>query len=307
MRGSATPSSEWPCGPQLEAAARYVATVRRSTGLLRLRSAASLEGMAALATLLHRLPVVRAEFSDSPSGRELRSWFGATRALPVDRAPVALLRLPGTPDEYLRGRPRQALRTNIARARKAGVTCAVVRDPAEVRRAAVLIAAHRGQCPDEMVGLSGGPGVVRETCLAYDAVGDPVGMSVMVLDGPWAGLRACVTSPGHQDALAVRYLLQSQTAAHLIAREVSWLTVGGSMLLSSEGTRYFQRRTGFTPVWLRPGAPGRGCDPAPELTPDATLPRTHDRRVAVLPSVAFGGGRRGSGAVVASSHSPGPR
>ncbi|MGZ4517205.1 MAG: hypothetical protein ACXVXN_04680 [Mycobacteriaceae bacterium] len=39
---------------------------------------------------------------------------------------------------------------------------------------------------------------------------------------------------------------------HLISSGVEHLAVGGSVLLTPAGTRYFQERTGFTPMCLQP-------------------------------------------------------
>jgi hypothetical protein len=247
------PSSEWALGPLLETAARYVTAVRGAPGTAaRARAALSAEGPKALAALLRALPVVRAPFSEAPGGRELHGWFGPSRRLPVDRAPVAVLRLPATNAEYLRGRSRQALRTNVRRATEAGVVCSVVTSPSEISRSVGHLAARRDQRPGEVLRTGERPGLTRVVWVAYDSAGDPVGLSETVLDGSWAGLGALVTASAPGQARILRYLLHAHTVEQLIGQEVTSLTVAGSMLLTSEGTRYFQRRTGFEPVWLRP-------------------------------------------------------
>jgi hypothetical protein len=96
------------------------------------------------------------------------------------------------------------------------------------------------------------PGPDRLFSAAYDAAGDPVAVSHTVVDGTWAGLILMVTAVEHAQAALVRYALHAHLTGRLIDRGASTLTVGGSMLLTSAGTRYFQRRTGFTPVHLRP-------------------------------------------------------
>jgi hypothetical protein len=246
-------TSEWPQGELLETAARYVAAVRHAPGRpAQLRAVAEREGPAALGALLRSLPVVDAPFSDDPAGDEIRQWFGPARLLPLDRVPVALLRLPATGAEYLRGRSRQAMRTNITRATQAGLSCAVVTSDEELRRSVHHIATRRGQDPKDVVLRRPRRGLIRHFSLAYDAAGDPVALSEFVVDGDWAGLAALVSGHGHDDAQAARYLLHAHTMGRVLDEGASTVVVGGSMLLTSAGTRYFQRRTGFQPVWLRP-------------------------------------------------------
>jgi len=252
-------SSDWPCEADLERAVGYVAAVR-GTGspVARVRAAArDRAGLRSLLTLAAGLPVVEADFSASPSGQELRSWFRPDRRVPVDRVPVALLRLPATPAEYLRGRPRQALRTNVTRAAQAGLTAEVMTDGPELRGCVAAVAALRGQEPDRVLRAEGHPGVRQLFVVVRDRAGDPVALSESVVDGRWAGLGALVIALGHPDNQVMRYLLHVETVKALMAEGVQALTVGGSMLLTSTGTRYFQRRTGYQPVWLRPLPPGR--------------------------------------------------
>ena len=246
-------TSEWPGGDALEIAARYVADVRSTpTTAGRLRAAANRQGPRAVAQVLRSVPLVRAPFSQTAAGDELRNWFHPTRLLPLDRAPIAVLPLPASPAEYMRGRSKQALRTNLTRAADAGLVCDVATSPEEVWRSGQVIAARRGQRLEDIVLRRPRPGLVRRFTIAYDVAGDPVGLSETIVDREWAGLAVLLSSPGHADAQLIRYLLHAHTVGGLIADGVSALVVGGSMLLTSPGTRYFQRRTGFVPAWLRP-------------------------------------------------------
>ncbi|MEU2350822.1 hypothetical protein [Modestobacter sp. NPDC049651] len=268
-------SSDWPCEQALEQAVGYVAAVRAARGgTARLRAAASRPGLRAVLTLATELPVVEAPLSATPSGDELRSWFRPDRRLPFDRLPVALLRLPATQAEYLRGRARQALRTNVTRARTAGFTAAVVPVGPELRAGVEHVARLRRQDPATLVRTEGRDHLDRQFVLVHDAAGDPVALSEVVVDGDWAGLGALVIALGHADNQVMRYLLHAETTAGLIGRGVGSLTVAGSMLFTSPGTRYFQRRTGFQPVWLCPVA--RRPQPAvvPAAGPALPTPRT---------------------------------
>ena len=247
-------SSGWDCGEALEAAARYVQTVREApTAAARARAAASRDGVAAVRTVLRQLPDHPLAFSDEPAGRELRAWFRPDRRLPFNRAPVAVLELPDSPGEYLRGRSRQALRTNLTRAAAEGLRCAPVEDAGELHRIADAIAVRRTTTPDTLVRPGQLPARDRLWSAAFDASGDPVAMCQVVVDDDRAGLVLMVTAVGHASAPLVRYALHAHLAGRLVDRGVSTLAVGGSMLLTSTGTRYFQQRTGFTPVHLRAG------------------------------------------------------
>lgn len=235
----------------VDAAADYLAPIRDAAGpVAKLRAAAVPDGAKALVTLLRSLPVERASFSRGPGGDDLRGWFRPDRRLPVDRAPVALLALPGTYREHLQGRSRQAVRTNLTRAAGAGLKALVVDSPADLAQAAEHIAAQRATTASALLPAHLGGDARRQFLVAYDDQGAPIGMSHAVVDGSWAGLAALVTSPGHPHAQTVRYLLHSQVVEGLIDRGVSRLVVGGSVLLTTSGTRYFQRRNGYRPVRL---------------------------------------------------------
>jgi hypothetical protein len=247
--GSARRSSEWSCDAELERAARYVRDVRYApTRATRLRAAASVQGLASVRALLRALPVQPIELSDGPAGQQMRAWFRPDRALPFDRAPIAVLDLPPSAAEYLRGRSRQALRTNLKKAAATGITCASLDSPQEVRRVADAIATGRRTVGEELVPLSEVPGPHRRFSAAYDATGEPLALGQTILDGPLAGLLLMLTAIDHPDARTGRYALHTHLVNDLVALGATRLVVGGSMLLTGEGTRYFQRRTGFTPV-----------------------------------------------------------
>ena len=235
----------------VDAAADYLAPIRDASGpAARLRAAALPGGARTLMTLARSLPVERASFSSEPEGEALRGWFRPDRRLPVDRAPVALLALPATYPAYLQGRSRQAVRTNLTRAAGAGLKALAVDSPGELEQAAEHIAGQRGTTASALVPVHLCGDSRRQFHVAYDDQGVPIGMSQTLVDGTWAGLASLVTSHGHPHAQTARYLLHSQVVEGLIDREVSRLVVGGSILLATSGTRYFQRRTGYRPVRL---------------------------------------------------------
>jgi hypothetical protein len=236
----------------IEVAAGWAAGLRRGTTTARLRTLADPAGPRALAAVARMLPVVEAGFSASPAGHELRAWFGPGRLLPLDRAPVALLPLPATEGEYLRGRTKQALRTNVTRALEAGVRVSAPGSTSALFDCIVELAARRRQPVGEMVPRRSRDGLVRHFAVAYDGAGEPVALSETIIDGQWAGLAVLVSDGDHPQASPARYLLHLHTVRHLLAQDVRQMVVGGSMLLTAPGVRYFQQRTGFVPVWLRP-------------------------------------------------------
>lgn len=236
----------------LDQVARYVQTVRSASGpAARARAVLARPGAAAMISLVRSLPTVGTPFSGSAAGRELRSWFGPDRLLPADRVPVAVLGLPATTAEYLRGRSRQALRTNLTGAARAGITAHTVTDEADLQRTCGHIAAARRTTADVFIAPHVRLGADSVLCAAHDATGQPLGAAHLIIDGTWAGLDYMVTATDQAGSQLARYVLQAHLAGVLIERGVHSLVVRGSMLLSSPGVRYYQRRTGFQPVRLR--------------------------------------------------------
>ncbi len=298
--GAGRRTSEWACGEDLERAARYVHAVRTApTRAVQVRAAASREGLAAVRSLLRDLPVHLVALSDAPAGAEMRAWFRPDRRLPFNRAPIAVLPLPTTSAEYLRGRARQALRTNLTRAAAAGLVCASVGSARDLRRISAAVAARRGTTGEEMVRAELVPGPQRRFSVAYDAVGDPVALSHAIVDGDRAGLILMVTAVGHAQATLVRYALHADLVGGLIGQGVTSLTVGGSMLLTSEGTRYFQRRTGFVPVRVRMEEPGAGYSKRTAITATSSRPS----RVPATAASQSSRGPASTGAADSRAHS----
>lgn len=250
-------TSDWPHDAAVEAGARWATAVHRAPGVVAkartgLATADARAGLAATLRVLRSLPVVDLPLSREPAGTELRRWFGGdARVAAWDRGPVAVLRLPATTAEYLTGRPRQALRTNLTRARRAGLTCTPVTDDAERWATVDVVARLRHQDPAAMV-LERRPTDVRTRVLVARTVeGEAVGLAEFVVDTEVGGLATLVTAPGNPAGAALRSLLHLAVVEQLLAADVRTLVVSGSMLLTSAGTRYHQRRTGFVPARVR--------------------------------------------------------
>ncbi|GHE11737.1 hypothetical protein GCM10011381_26500 [Klenkia taihuensis] len=256
MADDARRTSAWPGDAAVEAAAQWASAVHLAPGPVAkartaLGTAEARAGLVATLRVLRGLPVVDLPLTRGPAGTELRRCFGGdARVAAWDRGPVAVLRLPATAAEHLAGRPRQALRTNITRARNAGLTCALVTDDAERRTTVDVVARLRHQDPAAMVVER--PGDVRTRVLvARTAEGEAVGLAELVVDAEVGGLATLVTAPGNPAGAALRSLLHLAVVEHLLAEDVRLLVVSGSMLLTPAGTRYHQRRTGFVPARVR--------------------------------------------------------
>jgi hypothetical protein len=228
-----------------------VAAVRTAPSpVAKVRAAGSVAGIRAVRGVLRDLPRVTATLSGSPAGDQLSSWFRPDRALPLNRAPIALLDLPASTAEYLAGRKRQALRTNLRRAADAGLTCARVTDEQELLRVAEHLSTRRHTTPATLLGGDPHPSPSCWFTAAYDREGEPVALSRVLVDRTWAGLVYMVSATGHDEALLVRYAMHAAVVGALVEAGVGHFVVGGSMLLTDPGVRYFQQRTGFRPVWL---------------------------------------------------------
>lgn len=207
--------------------------------------------VATTARLARSLPTVAVQLSARPSGQELRSWFPQGPLLPLHRAPVAVLAIPAD-GNCLSGGRRQALRTNSRRATEAGIACAVVSDAAERQRCLRHVTHGRGDSGHRLLSRRIRPGLATRFTVAYSADGDPVAFCETVIDDAVAGLGAALTNRSQPLSQHARYLLHGHTVSELAHVGVSYLVVGGSLLLTAPGTRYFQRRTGFRPVRLVP-------------------------------------------------------
>src|SRR5690242_17267602 len=87
--------------------------------------------LAALAALLLRTPRAYVVLSGSSVGQALEEYFNqrSLGVMPITRFCRGVLLLPRDHADYLRGRRRQALRTNLRRAAAAGIRCEIVGDP----------------------------------------------------------------------------------------------------------------------------------------------------------------------------------
>lgn len=194
-----------------------------------------------------RLPTVEATVS-----RDQRDRLVAARFPVEDGAPLfsgwraqSVLEVPADEQAYLAGKHRQALRTNLTRARAAGVTChrATVVDEWVV--AASRVAAGRGAVG--VVGveptLAPLPGVDARYYVARDRDDVPVAHAGVARFGSYAVLFVLLSDRSETGSVA-RYALHTALALDLGRAGVRYLAVG-SALRETAGNQYFAHLLGY--------------------------------------------------------------
>lgn len=236
--------------------------------------------------VLAELPRLAVSFSPTALGDRMEAKYGGHRSGVPCRVAVSVLALPAEGEEYLRGRSRQAVRTNSRRALEAGVTCRRMgRVEAEVRIGAELRA--RGE--DALIGpvradLQSG---LVQAWLARDADDVTEVVALTSVDGPFARLDLMLAAPSRESGPS-RYLLSAHLVAELAARGVRHLAVDTALFLEP-GLRHFQRLLGFAPMTLdlrRGPQPDDEC-PAPRTAPaSGPVPTVAAEPVAAEPVAA---------------------
>jgi hypothetical protein len=202
-------------------------------------------GLKGTVLLLRGLPRVRVTLSDSPAGLRLRQYFDhRTWGIHHSRIAQGVLPLPDEPGEYLRGRSRQALRTNIRKAREAGITCRQLHHLDERRGAALQLRARvpgMWQWSNEQFSLPEDIWWAGRT-----SRGQTVAFAQVTVDREWALLRSFASSDRPS-----RYLLHAVLVDVLVASGVRYLAVDGPMApLLEPSLQYWQRLLGFDVVHL---------------------------------------------------------
>ncbi|RZS87591.1 hypothetical protein EV189_3024 [Motilibacter rhizosphaerae] len=164
--------------------------------------------------LVAELPVQDLPLSGSAGGRAIRSALG-TGGWRARSASHAVLELPASVEEYLRGSKRQAVRTNVRRASAAGYEVA--------RRCGTP--GHQGLWEVRRAG-----GVVATATAVLDR--EVVLLQTLLKDG-----QAAIPSE-------VRYLLHTEVVSDLIADGVRFVVVE-AVLGMPPGLKYFGARLGY--------------------------------------------------------------
>jgi hypothetical protein len=181
------------------------------------------------------LPRTEVRLTDSPAGRMIRQHFeirhqGRRRY----RSAQGVLELPAGFDEYMRGRRRQAVRTNVGHARRAGLT--------------VLSFALDGWTPgvgdERRPFISPGP---VERWLVADAAGAVLADSILSVDAEVALLHGLMAWGGEH----ARWLLHTAIVERLCGSCGLLLTNTENAYRMGPGNAYFQRLLGYRISRLR--------------------------------------------------------
>ena len=149
-----------------------------------------------------------------------------------------MLIVPRSSQLYLRGRQRQAVRTNLRRARDAGLTCAYIARFAEREAVVNLFAAGRLDSWERKL-LIGRP--ESSWWAVFDAKGQPIGLAMASIDSEVALIWSlmCRGQSG-------RWLLHTEIVSEMAKRGVTYLLVATKPApFLQPGTQYFQRLLGY--------------------------------------------------------------
>jgi hypothetical protein len=216
--------------------------------------------------LMRKLPVETLAVSALPAGQILgerwsrQSWRRA--------ASHACLPLPSEPETYLRGRHRQALRTNLHRADKISLTCHQVPTDWDTTRRS-LRAGPFASLVTRLDGMDDLDASIKSWAV-FDAEHRPLGRAVALVDEKTAVLLELRGPPDLGVAHQTRYLLHTAVVADLIRQGVRHLVVE-SILGAPAGLKYFAARLGYRACRIRVVRNGQ--------TTARTLPRASTQTV----------------------------
>lgn len=200
---------------------------------------------------IRALPVVEADPTDTPGGREVRRVITARASygMPARFLGTAILEVPADGAQYLLGRRAQTLRRKIRSAERQGLTVRPVTDQAE--RQSLVAATHEAERnhPDPAYRVASPS---NTDLLDHDlwitvenAEGETLMVGVAPYDGEFAILRYFRTL-GAGDAYSdARYLASGALVAELADRGVRYLLDTATPPEQTNGLRHFQRMVGF--------------------------------------------------------------
>lgn len=225
--------------------ARSLGTV--GPGLPALRLVVTNRGAAVRTALLAlRLPHVEFRLSDDTESEIRQRLVRRTAGLPTGRLARAVLELPVSEEEYLRGRQRQAMRTNVRRARALGISCRNIPDVDERAKVATKVVTSR-HSNDVLLGdwldgrLESG-----EFFAAVGHDGTALAFASVAVDTYCSFLKGMISSQA-EEASPARYLLLLHLVVELGHSGVRYLLADSALQLPA-GLQYFQHLAGFTAV-----------------------------------------------------------
>jgi hypothetical protein len=201
--------------------------------------------LVALAALLLRTPRAYVVLSGSSAGQALEAYFNkrSLGLMPITRFCHGVLLLPRDHADYLRGRRRQALRTNLRRAAAAGIRCEIVSDPevafddiSEVWRRQWM-SLPEAEFKTRLNDLRESVARAEVTiAVARDAGGRPLAMAAAFIDDTVCLIKHAVAT-SHE----ARWALHDHVVRLLIARRVRYLLADGGGTFGALGfTRNLQ-------------------------------------------------------------------
>jgi hypothetical protein len=226
---------------------------------------------AALIALVLKTPSEQVSLSSSHAGQTLRVYFDERflGVFPQNRLCRGVLRLPADHRDYLRGRRRQALRTNLRRADILGITCGQVEDPQSCLQALGVILKHRTNTPGDRARLmvAWEPHFARAetaTLIARDRKGEPLAIAAVVIDRDVCLIQFAVAS-SHE----ARWALHDHLVGILIGRGAKYLLAEGGGPFGALGfaaeLHHYQHLLGYQLLHLVPvsaDAPVRRAQPS---------------------------------------------
>jgi hypothetical protein len=184
--------------------------------------------IAALFVVLFRTEPLSVFVSGSSAGRALRTYFDQRLlgVFPKNRLCQGVLVIPPHRSDYLRGRRRHALRTNLRRAATAGISCEVMEDGSSAVEAVEMVTQSRRKGPLAAADVSyfrsllTKPGMTL--LVARDRQGRPCAVLAAVIDETVC-LWEWATSNSHE----ARWALHDHLVDVLIDRGVKYLLSTG--------------------------------------------------------------------------------
>jgi hypothetical protein len=228
----------------------------------------------ALVVLLIRTRREHVFVSGTPRGQAIRTYLNS-RSLwlfPQNRFCRGVLLLPAHHADYVRGRHRQALRTNVRKAAAAGIRCETLVDSARaLRDASEILSRRRTPLTDQEARILTEiwPTVFARSevtvLIARDACERPLAITAAVVDEVVCLIRIAVAS-NHE----ARWLLHDHLVRYLIGRGVRYLVVEGGGPFGSVGfaynVRHYQRLLGYE---LRHVIPTSSANCRPRVASDS--------------------------------------
>ena len=192
----------------------------------------------ALVVFLYRLPRLRVPLSENPSGAFIEEHLALTRlGVPRFRIAQGVLQIPHESSTYLRGRRRQAVRTNNRRALESGISCACV--------------TVAGWAPSDRATDSS---TEAERWTASDSRGATVAEAWLVVDDDCALLYSLTSNTSN-----ARWMLHTAIVERLALADCPLLLTNSfDVPLLTDGQQHFQHLLGYTIARIRttPQAPG---------------------------------------------------